>query len=123
MMHCIRDRGGETGQTDFADAAGAEFVYFCVGIIKEVHVQRRDIRIHRHHVVSEIAVDRRAGLLVVCRVFEQRHANPHHHRTFNLIAAGKRIENASCINHAHHSADAQAGDLRLPRDLDEVTAE
>ena len=88
-----------------------------------MHLDRRRIGVDRHHIVGEIAVDRRAVLRIVGRVLEQRHADSHHHRTLDLVAAGQRIENAPRIDDGDHSADAQASDLRLPGDLDEVTAE
>ena len=56
-------------------------------------------------------------------MLEESHADSHHHCTFDLIATRKGIEDQACINNGHDAADAQASDLRLPGDFDEVTAE
>ena len=86
------DGGGDAGQADLADPAGAEFVDLLVGVIEEMHVDRRDVSVHRHHVVGEVAVDGRAVPRVVMRVLQQRHADSHHDRAFDLVPAGEWIE-------------------------------
>ena len=118
-----RDRGGDAGQADLADPACAKFVDLLVGEVEEMHLDRRHVGVDRHHVVGQIAVDRRAVLRIVRRVLEQRHADSHHDRALDLVAAGQRVEDAARVDDRHHPADAQPSDLRLPGDLDEVTAE
>ena len=59
-----------------------------------MHFDQRRVGVHRHDVVGQVAVDRRAVLRVVDRVLEQRHADSHHHRAFDLVAAGQWIDDA-----------------------------
>ena len=115
--------GRESGQADLADPARAELVDLLVRVIEEVHVDRRHVGVDRHDVVGQVAVDRRAVLRVVGRVLEQRHADAHHDRALDLVAAGQRIEDSAGVDDRDDAADAQPGDLRLPGDLDEVAAE
>ena len=88
-----------------------------------MHVDRRHVGVDRHHVVGQIAVDRRAILRVVRRVLEKGHADSHHDRALDLVAGRQRVENAAGVDDRYDTTDAQTGDLGLPRDLDEVTAE
>ena len=58
-----------------------------------------------------------AVLRIIRGVFEQSHADTHHDRALDLVAACQWVENPSRIDDAHHPADSQAGDLRLPDDF------
>src|SRR5262245_24473679 len=120
-MHRGGDSSGYSRQADLADSAGAELVDFLVRVVEEMYIDRWRVGVYRHDVVGEIAVDRCAGLRVVRGVLEQGHANAHHHRAFDLVATRERIEDAAGVDDGHDPADAQAGDLRLPCDLDKVT--
>src|SRR5262245_44014074 len=122
-MDSICDGCSNPGQTDLSDPACADFVDLFVGVLEEGHVDWRRVGIYRDDVVRETAVDGRTVLRIVGRVFEQRHADTHHHRALNLVSTGEGIEDPSCINDRHDPADPQASDLRLPRNLDEVTTE
>ena len=123
MIDARGDRGSDTGESDLADAARPKFVDFFIGKINEMHLELWHIGVHRHNVVGQIAVDRRAVLRVVRGVLQQRHANSHHDRALDLVAASQRIDDATGIDHSHDSADAQSRDLWLPCDFDEMTTE
>src|SRR5437588_9709740 len=86
-------------------------------------VDGRGVSVHRDYVVGEIAVDGRAVLRIVSGVLQQRHANAHHHRAHYLVATGERVDDAASVDDGDDPADAQASDLRLPGDFDEVSAE
>ena len=88
-----------------------------------MHLELGHVGIHRHDVVGQIAVDRRAVLRVVSGVFQKRHPDSHHDRAFDLVASGEWIDNAPGIDHGDNAIDAQPRDLRLPCDFDEVTSE
>ena len=88
-----------------------------------MHIELRHVGVHRHDVVGQIAVNRRAVLRVVSGVFQKRHADSHHDRAFDLVASGERIDNAAGIDHRDDAAHAQPRDLRLPCDFDKVTSE
>jgi hypothetical protein len=60
-----RDGGRDAGQADLADAASAKFIDFFIGEVEEMHVDRRNVGVDRHHVVRQVTVDRRAALQVV----------------------------------------------------------
>jgi hypothetical protein len=63
-----RDRSGDTGQADLADAACANFVNLLVGIIQKVYLDGWRVGVNRHDVVSQTAIDRCAVLWIVRRV-------------------------------------------------------
>ena len=95
---------------------------FGVGIVEESDVERRRIGIRRDDVVGEIAVDRRAVARVVVRVLEERHADAHHDRAFDLVARRVRVEDPAGVDDRHDATHAQPRDLGLPRNLDELRA-
>src|SRR6185295_17644605 len=74
-------------------------------------------------VVSQVAVDRRAVLRIVVRLLEQRHADAHYDRAFDLILAGQRVDDASRVDDGDDAAHAQPRDRGLPGDFGEVAAE
>src|SRR5207237_5960138 len=61
-------------------------------------------------------------LRVVGGVFQKRHADSHHHRAFDLVAARERINDAACVDHSDDAIDTQPRDLGLPGHFSEVTA-
>src|SRR5947209_12192209 len=83
----------------------------------------RSVCMHRYNIISEASIDGRAVLRVVGRVLEQRHPQSHHHRALYLVAACQWIDDLTRIDDRDHTAHAQAGDLRLPGDFDEVSSE
>src|SRR6185436_16845091 len=89
----ISDRGGNARQADFTDPTRSQRVELLIGEIQEMHLDAWRVRVHSHDVVREVAIDRRARLRVVIRVFEQRHADAHHHRALNLVATRQWVEN------------------------------
>ena len=106
MMHCFGERSGNSGETNFADAASTQFVDLRVRIIEEMYVNGRRVGVYRHQVVGQAAVDRSAALRVIRRVLEERHANPHHDCALDLVPAGQRVDDAPSIDDRHHAADA-----------------
>src|SRR5437764_1122472 len=118
-----RDRGGNASQADLTDSTCSKWVELLVREIQKMHFDPRRVRVHRDDVIGQIAVDGRAGLRIVMGVLEQGHADAHDDRALDLVAASQWIEDASGINNGDDSADAQAGDLRLPGYFHEVTSE
>ena len=116
------DRSGNAGQADLADPARTKFVDLFVGVIEEMHLDRRRVGIHCHDVVRQITVDRRTILRIVSGVLQQRHADSHHDPAHDLVPASKWINNSARIHDGHNAADAQPCDLRLPCHLNEMTA-
>src|ERR1041385_5463752 len=55
VMYCFGNRSGNTGKSDLADPASPEFIDLLVRVIKKMHINRRRVRVHRHHVVSKVA--------------------------------------------------------------------
>src|SRR5947199_10431694 len=105
------DRGSNTGQAYFADAARAKLVKLLVGKVQEVYFDRRRIGVHGHHIIGQVAVDGRAILWVVMRVLEESHADSHHDRTLDLVAPSQWIQDAAGIDNRHYAADRQPRDL------------
>ena len=91
-----------------------------VGIIQEMHFDRRRVGVHRYDVVRQTAINRCAILGIVCGVLQQRHADAHYYRALDLIAAGERIDNLAGIDDGDYAADAQTRDFRLPGDFGKV---
>src|SRR6185295_19070029 len=123
VVHCVRNRRRNPGEPDLADPTSAEFVDLFIGIVEEVYVNRRRIRVYSHYVVCQIAVDGRATLRVVSSMLKECHANSHHDSALDLIPASERIQEATGVHHRYNAAHAQTSDLWLPRDLDKVTTE
>src|SRR5258707_11122119 len=71
VVNRISDCGGEAGQADLADAPRADLVNLVIGEVEEMDLDRGHVGVHRHHVVCQIAVDRRAALRGVDRVLQQ----------------------------------------------------
>ena len=76
-----------------------------IRIIQERHIDRRRVCVYRHHIVRQVAVDRRAVLRIVNGFFEQSHTDAHDYRALDLIAAGKRIQDPAGIHHRNYTAD------------------
>src|SRR6478609_8698516 len=123
MVDSIRDRGGNSGQTNLTYSARADLVEFFVRVVEEMHVDCRSIRIHSNYVVCHTAINRGAVLRIVFRTLKQRHANAHHDRSLYLVAACQRVDDLPGIDDSHYAAHAQSRDLRLPGNLGEVAAE
>src|SRR5207302_527942 len=123
MVDARSDGGGYPSESDLADPARAKCIDLFVGEVEEMHVKLRHVCVNSHDVVGEVAVNRRAVLRIVSGVLEQCHTDSHHDRAFDLIAPGKRIDDAPRINHGHNAANTQPSDLRLPCYFDEMTAE
>src|SRR5258708_34689670 len=83
-----RDRSSYARQADLADSPSAKFINLFVRIVKKIDVDRRHVSVYRHHIIREIAVDGRAFLRIVRGVLQQCHADSHHHRALDLVAAG-----------------------------------
>src|SRR5260370_16898982 len=106
MMHCFGERSGNSGETNFADAASTQFVDLRVRIIEEMYVNGGRVGVHRHQVVGQAAIDGSAVLRVVGRVLEESHANTHHDCALDLVPAGQRVYDPPPVYHRHHSATA-----------------
>ena len=74
-----------------ADAAGSEWVELLIGKIQEVHFDPRRVGVHRDDVIGQVTIERRARLRVVMGMLEKSHANSHHDRPLDLVAASQRI--------------------------------
>src|SRR6476646_2603821 len=117
------DRSRDSGEADLADAARTYGVELKVRIIEEMHFELWHVGVYCHHVVGQVAVDRRAVLRVIMRFFQHRHAYAHHDGAFDLVATCEWIDNAAAVDYRDNAIHAQPRDLRLPGDFDKVTSE
>src|ERR1700761_91843 len=120
VVDSVGDSRGDAGQAYFANAAYTHSVEFRIRIVEEDDVELRRVSVAGHDVVGQIAVDRHAVALVVISFLEQRHADTHDHRAFDLVAPRQRVDDAAGVDHGHHPLDPQSSDARLPGNLDEV---
>src|SRR4051812_27620733 len=106
MMDCIRDRRGNTGKANFANAAGAKRIQLVIRVVEKGNVDMRAVGVYGYDIVPEVAIDRSATAFIVLRRLQHRHANPHHYRALDLVASGTRINYAPAIDYRDDAANA-----------------
>jgi hypothetical protein len=76
---------------DLTRALHADRIHIRVFLVDEIHIDRPNVRVHRHMILGEIGIDVSTGSHVDVRLLEQRHSNSPNHTALNLTArAGKR---------------------------------
>src|SRR5258706_10578778 len=98
-------------------------------MLQEDVLVRRRIRMGGENIVREVAVDRRAAAGVVDELLEQRHANPHGDRAFDLVTAGQLVDDVGWRRlderpdpHALPPAPLAVGYLCVPADAQFIKA-
>ena len=92
-------------------------------LLEEDRLDLRDVRVHRHVVVGEVAGHDPAQLLVEDGVLVERHADAPHHAAQELRAGGASIEDPAGREDADHSRDVHGSEIGVDQHLGELGAE
>src|SRR3984957_10424296 len=122
MMHGVGDSRSDAGETDLSDSTGAKRVQHLVRIVKESDVDFRSVRIRSNNVVGKVVIDGHSETGIIDSFLKEGHANPHNHRTLNLVASRLGVNDVASVNHRNHARDAQTSRLRLPGHLCKLRA-
>ena len=123
MVHRIRERARNPGNTNLADAAYADGIEVLVVLVDEGDVDLADVGVHGNMVVGEIAVDESPVAAIEHAFLEQRLTHPPDDTALKLAACHLRIEKPSDAVRCDDARDADHAERKIDADLGENRTE
>ena len=92
------------------------------GIFRKRYVDLRHIGAGRDKIIGIAIIHRIAIARIVDCLLQQPHADTHHDGAGNLVSRRLHIDDASAVNDAYGTADAEPGNPWIPFDLNKLCA-
>src|ERR1700756_1042985 len=122
VVYGVGHRGAGAANAQFAKSFDAEHVCLLVEAIDHDRIELRDVGVHRHEVLREVAVDESAAAQVDHCFLVQRHAQPPDHSANELRTRGLGIQYAAYREDSEHSSHSDLSRINVDTDLGEVGA-